>query len=160
MIPRTVVLLFAVVVTTAARCPIGAVQGLRADRCYVFRKEALIFGEAGGNCAYQGGHLVSVSSAFENSFIRLLLAGSDDDYWLGGYALTPGNWVWEDGKNFTYTNWDRGSRSALHGTVVDSLTLVISVRQQLRCEIILCLDAPTLFRTVPSCVPYFTVGVR
>ncbi len=57
------------------------------------------------------GHLASVTSEAENSFIVSL--GSVDGYWLGGFQAPGGsgpgeNWQWVTGEAFAYANWNSG----------------------------------------------------
>jgi hypothetical protein len=66
-----------------------------------------------------GGHLVTITSAEENTFVASLVSsqGTNDlqRYWLGGYqAPLPcgteplGCWAWVTGEAWTYTNWAGG----------------------------------------------------
>jgi uncharacterized repeat protein (TIGR02543 family) len=58
-----------------------------------------------------GGHLVTVTSAEEASFLSGLTTGYS--YWTGGvqpaYSAEPaGNWQWITGEPWSYTNWNGG----------------------------------------------------
>lgn len=60
------------------------------------------------------GQATSVLSAFEMSYIQqytnYLFNG--EDYFIGGYLRDynyfPYEWMWNDGNDMTYTNWDVG----------------------------------------------------
>ena len=59
----------------------------------------------------RGGHLATISSGAENSFVAGL--GTSNLRWIGGYqppgSPEPGgNWSWVTGEPFTYTNWYPG----------------------------------------------------
>lgn len=57
------------------------------------------------------GHLATINSAAENSFVNTLRVSANVSYmWLGGYQPTgspepDGNWQWVTGEPFTYLNW-------------------------------------------------------
>ncbi|XP_036417210.1 galactose-specific lectin nattectin-like, partial [Colossoma macropomum] len=59
-----------------------------------------------------GGHLASVHSSEEYTFIRALVLNatkSNSPTWLGGMdAARVGAWVWTDGSEFSYTTWSPG----------------------------------------------------
>ena len=64
-----------------------------------------------------GGHLATITSAEENTFVANLVAtygvGNRERYWLGGYQTTPrvepdGSWAWVTGEVWDYTNWEVG----------------------------------------------------
>lgn len=61
-------------------------------------------------CIMKGGHLASVSDAFNNSFLQGQAAGwASSDMWLGGSEdETDESWTWTDGTSFDYTNWAIG----------------------------------------------------
>ncbi|MCL2059434.1 MAG: stalk domain-containing protein, partial [Oscillospiraceae bacterium] len=53
-----------------------------------------------------GGHLATITSAGEQSFIESLLAdGGKNSYWLGGYRTEGRNFAWVTGEPMTYTRW-------------------------------------------------------
>lgn len=59
-------------------------------------------------CETLGGHLVTVSSQEENSFI-VSLSGGKKFVWLGGYASgSDRKWEWVTDEAFSYTNWGSG----------------------------------------------------
>ncbi len=75
--------------------------------CYAAFSTALSWPEAEAACVGLGGHLVSITSATENSLVRALLPGtvlaigSSD-------AAVEGTWTWSDGDTFSYTGWGAG----------------------------------------------------
>lgn len=62
------------------------------------------------SCARLGGHLASVSNAFENAFLSNSWNFGSSAYWLGGSVgvTSSGAWSWTDGKSFSYANWAEG----------------------------------------------------
>lgn len=77
--------------------------------------------QANNSAMLSGGHLATITSAAENSFVYSILDYNTDfigewDWgtWLGGYqpAGSPepsGGWRWVTGEPFTYTNWKPGN---------------------------------------------------
>ena len=58
-------------------------------------------------CEKMGGHLVTITSAEENSFVNGLSQGQN--IWLGGTdTATEGVFKWVSGETFMYTNWSSG----------------------------------------------------
>lgn len=59
-----------------------------------------------------GWHLVTITSADENNFVKSLLSTAENDrshYWLGGTdAAVEGTWAWVTGEAWGYTNWWNG----------------------------------------------------
>ncbi|MDA7510903.1 hypothetical protein N8612_04425, partial [Verrucomicrobia bacterium] len=59
------------------------------------------------NARRRGGHLVSITSKEEQKLVADLAGGKY--YWLGASdALEEGDWKWETGEPFTFTNWAEG----------------------------------------------------
>lgn len=59
------------------------------------------------------GHLVSVTSSAENSFVAALLMGIDNSAYGGGFqpagsAEPAGGWTWTTGEAWVYTHWGAG----------------------------------------------------
>ena len=60
-------------------------------------------------CEKKGGHLATITSHGEQTFIKSMLTkGSKNLYWLGGYADSDLNWHWITNEDFNYTNWEEG----------------------------------------------------
>ncbi len=65
-----------------------------------------------------GGHLATITSFEENSFVANLVSSVDQDvkkYWLGGYQTNidsevnpEDNWSWVTGETWSYSNWYPG----------------------------------------------------
>lgn len=64
-----------------------------------------------------GGHLVTVRSAEENTWIfDSIIAGRAFNPWIGFYdAAVEGTFVWASGEPVTYTNWKPGEPNNLGG---------------------------------------------
>lgn len=62
--------------------------------------------EAKTYCESQGGHLVTITDAAEQSFIEdLLNSGSKNSYWIGCKLNSANQMSWMTGENMTYSNW-------------------------------------------------------
>lgn len=73
--------------------------------------QTLSWAQASSQCNSWGGHLATITSASENSFIGSL--GSVGDYWLGGFqpvgTCEPScDWRWVTGEPWGYSNWNPG----------------------------------------------------
>lgn len=66
-----------------------------------------------------GGHLVSIDSAAENEFVRLLCppnpSAPGNACWIGLSRPDGGAWRWSDGSPVTYTNWGPGEPNNARG---------------------------------------------
>jgi hypothetical protein len=61
--------------------------------------------QAKSNCAAMGGHLVTVTTSGENSFIYNLWPSG----WIGlTDEVTEGTWKWVTGETYSYTSWNSG----------------------------------------------------
>lgn len=97
------------VVASTSYCPPNAFQGPTPNDCYTFGKNGRSFDESDTVCAMSGGHLASISNAFQNAVLSKIAAlGSANYYRLGGKLGDDGKWMWNDGTKFTYTNWAKG----------------------------------------------------
>ena len=66
-------------------------------------------------CETQGGHLVTITSKEEQSFITSLLdSASKNCYWTGAIKSDK-KWTWVTGEEFTYTNWAQNEPNAENG---------------------------------------------
>jgi hypothetical protein len=94
---------------TTTSFPIGSLDGHE----YVFVPEAKTWHDAVAYCAQDGGHLVTIDSAAEDSFVlhhrwlglppRYVYT---DQSWLGASdEAEEGVWRWVTGEPLTYTNW-------------------------------------------------------
>ena len=62
-----------------------------------------------------GGHLVTLTSAAENEFVRpMLIDGYFNVYLLGGYRVGS-EWRWVTGEPWSYTNWYGGEPNNANG---------------------------------------------
>lgn len=60
--------------------------------------------EANNYCKSLGGHLVTITSSSENSFVYSIIKNNKKTvYWLGGYL--DGSWKWVTGEGFSYSRW-------------------------------------------------------
>jgi len=61
--------------------------------------------DAKANCAAMGGHLVTVTTSGENSFLYNLWPSG----WIGlTDEVTEGTWRWVTGETYSYTSWNPG----------------------------------------------------
>lgn len=61
--------------------------------------------DAKSNCAAMGGHLVTVTTSGENSFLYNLWPSG----WIGlTDEVTEGTWKWVTGETYSYTSWNPG----------------------------------------------------
>lgn len=66
--------------------------------------------EAKAHCESLGGHLATITSDEENSFIKnLISSGTKNAYWLGASDVEEeGVWKWITGEPFEFTDWGSG----------------------------------------------------
>ena len=72
---------------------------------------AVLWTQARDICVGLGGHLATVPSASENTFVASINAGNN--CWLGGFQAPNScenncEWQWVSGEAWNYTNWDYG----------------------------------------------------
>lgn len=73
---------------------------------------------ARGEAEALGGHLVTITSAAENDFVRpLLVDGSFNVSLLGGHKV-DGTWRWVTGEAWTYSNWYPGEPNNATGNEI------------------------------------------
>jgi len=92
---------------------------------YAIINEITTWNEAKSYCEGLKGHLATITSQGEQTFIENLLKRKENNknlYWLGGYA-TNGTWRWVTGEPFTsYNNWNE-SHSTLTLSNEDKLQI-------------------------------------
>ncbi|XP_072174209.1 macrophage mannose receptor 1-like [Diadema setosum] len=85
------------------------------NNCYYINNTGITFDEAEQICVDYGGHLASIHSGGEMSFIELRL--DKRDYYIGlGDRDTEGVYTWTDGTPFDYRNWDLNEPNDRGGT--------------------------------------------
>lgn len=82
-------------------------------RCYKYVPQATSFLMAEKSCESMGGNLVSVTNAYENSYISGIASSINPSgsYWIGVSLLLSARWSWTDGTNTTYLPWGVGEPS-------------------------------------------------
>ncbi len=91
---------------------------------YQFIDEEMTWEEARQACIDRGGHLVTVTSADEEEYLKglyLHVNGDDKGGWIGAYSDgayggDKNDWCWVTGEKWNYTNWDNGEPSNSRGT--------------------------------------------
>uniref|UniRef100_A0A914DPK6 C-type lectin domain-containing protein n=1 Tax=Acrobeloides nanus TaxID=290746 RepID=A0A914DPK6_9BILA len=73
-------------------CPKGAVQStVNSSICYLYVNQTLLEDDAENFCAqsYTGGHVASITNAYENAFIFNYIKNlTTDDVWLGAFSVS------------------------------------------------------------------------
>ena len=89
------------------------IKRINPSRCYKYVSQATNFLAAEKSCNSMGGSLVSVSNAFENSYIDGMASVSSPapSYWIGANLLVSARWSWTNGDNSSYQNWAPGQPS-------------------------------------------------
>ncbi len=78
---------------------------------YMFVDEVVDAATAEYKCDLSGAHLVTLTSAEEEAFVKEKLSG-DKDFWLGA-KLENQTWKWVTGEAFSYTNWHEDEPSCM-----------------------------------------------
>uniref|UniRef100_A0A914W2W3 C-type lectin domain-containing protein n=1 Tax=Plectus sambesii TaxID=2011161 RepID=A0A914W2W3_9BILA len=113
-----IVLSLSLVVTISSqKCP----NGWRAseaipNKCYYVGTQKNIWFDAEAYCKNAGlnAHLTSIASAFENADVDAVVGSTQSaagcgQFWIGGNDIAQnGNWTWEDGSSWEYSNWGPG----------------------------------------------------
>lgn len=70
--------------------------------------ESLDWYAAKARCEEMGGHLVTITSKEEQTFIDIILTNNNkSNYWAGATdEESEGKWKWITGEEFSYTNWN------------------------------------------------------
>lgn len=74
---------------------------------YKFYDDSMSWEEAKVFCEEQGGHLVTISSEGEQSFLKDHCTGEKNLYWIGLQEISD-DWGWVTGEELSYTNWATG----------------------------------------------------
>ena len=85
--------------TTVVTCPENWTEFNQS--CYRYFSSDSYWRYAEDLCLNEGGHITSVHSAEEDTFLLNLAGGQY--FWLGGYS-SENSWVWSDGTDFDYSN--------------------------------------------------------
>ncbi|XP_034052556.1 ladderlectin-like [Gymnodraco acuticeps] len=89
------------------------------SRCYKYSNTERTWADAELYCVSQGGNLVSIHSAEEENFVKLLVEISDPAKgatWIGLHDIAKeGRWMWSDGSVATYFNWYRQPNNSGRG---------------------------------------------
>ena len=88
---------------------------LNETSCYRLFSSKKNWNDAEANCVKNVGHLVSITSNIENSFVSKLAKESGKDVWIGlNDKSVENSFVWSDGTTCLYRQWDdkQPSRSA------------------------------------------------
>ena len=68
----------------------------------------MTWADAKNFCENMGGHLVTITDAGEQAFVKSLLENEStpkNSYWMGGYKDNSNKWIWTNGENWNYSNW-------------------------------------------------------
>jgi hypothetical protein len=107
------IFIFASIFYGSLSCPSGMIQGTSSNQCYQLIKTPASWLTAEYNCMNLGGHLATVDSAFVNTILNGAGQAEFTDpgsFWLGKTTqFLPGQWVWVDRSNATYSNWANGN---------------------------------------------------
>ncbi|CAI4230909.1 unnamed protein product [Auanema sp. JU1783] len=100
--------------THGPKCPSDQTYNLATDSCYYVGTSAG-FWSAESMCVALGGHLTSIHSSAENLFVMGLTSiggtrKADEMTWIGLH-YTGKDWIWSDGTEVTYRNWEPGMPS-------------------------------------------------
>lgn len=79
--------------------------------------------EAKEYCENLGGHLVTITSQYENDIVMdLIKTGNKESYWTGG-ILQEGKWKWCNGEYFEYSSWEDGEPNNYLGRGENCITI-------------------------------------
>ena len=95
-------------VDDGAACPCA--KEYFGGHAYLFCNFARSWSSARSYCHALGYHMVTLTSAAEDSWVQSrIVAYNDTGWWFGlNDQLVEGTFVWEDGTPVTYTNWHSG----------------------------------------------------
>ena len=95
-------------------CPSGFVLVSGTSNCYKYQATLMNWFDAERSCNSLGGHLASISSATEESYLyqNLLYSINADNPWIGANDISSeGSWTWSDGSSGSYSNFYSGRSS-------------------------------------------------
>ena len=74
--------------------------------------------QAKASCEKEGGHLVTITSSGENSFVLNLMkkSGTKNSYWIGAKMDSSDTMKWVTGEAFSFSNWNRWEPDNYQGT--------------------------------------------
>ena len=91
--------------TPSGECPSGWLD--YGGNAYCVHADTATWSEAEAACVSQGGHLTSIHSDQENSFLGS--ATNSNSFWIGANdEASEGSWTWADGSTFDYSVWGDG----------------------------------------------------
>ncbi|XP_025097512.1 perlucin-like protein isoform X2 [Pomacea canaliculata] len=114
----TSTLLLLLALTGVCHCSVCPKSWTRhGNSCYAYIGQLLPWVDARSLCRVFGGHLVEITSASENTFVRNLINNKGaGKVWLGiNDFVQNGRWVLTlNGRGISYSNWARGEPNNLH----------------------------------------------
>jgi len=99
--------------TTSFECPSGWQEF--ENHCYMAIKTPVHWIGAEQSCLSLGGHLASIHSRAEYSFVTGMFQGSS--FWIGGTRSGSAEWTWTDGSVWDYEQWYSESSSSSYACV-------------------------------------------
>ena len=95
-------------ITSCEHCGASLYDG----HIYLIFTDKVSWFDAYKNCVNLGGHLVTITSAEEQTFLTTYMNSQSfsSTAWLGAYSDSE-NWYWVNGEEFEYTNWRSGQPS-------------------------------------------------
>lgn len=89
-------------------CPTGTAYESTFNKCYAYVSNPTGYLVAEEYCISLGGHLVSIDSAFENTYLVGFAAGAQS-HWIGlNYLMYP-SWFWSDNSTSQFRAWGASS---------------------------------------------------
>ena len=73
-------------------------------KCFQFFISSITPTNAETNCQSYNGHLASIHSEDEQTFVAQLASSTNSYVWIGG-KINLGEWEWTDGTDFDFTFW-------------------------------------------------------
>ena len=81
--------------------------------------------EAEKACIEEGSHLASVRSFAEAQELMKFDVEGKIEVWIGGTLDSTGNWIWVDGQEWNYTNWDKEGEKGVFPQKVSKNTKLV-----------------------------------